>query len=121
MFDVKALQRAVTVGMLLQITMAVLCHYIPWIGINAVLFVGMMISATAGFLYAQDVGPGYARGALVGAVVGGLSAFVGFAVSLGLRDITLHDYWLRTVISIGTGAVGGPFGQMSFNLKRLGY
>ncbi|HEY1632121.1 MAG TPA: hypothetical protein VGF56_12470 [Rhizomicrobium sp.] len=121
MLDIKAMQRALTVGMLLQITMSVLCHYAPWIGINAILFAGMMISATASFLYARDIGPGYARGIVIGGFLGGACAFVGFAVSLGLGDITLHDYWLRIGISILTGAVGGPFGQMSFNLRRLGY
>jgi hypothetical protein len=119
--DIKALQRAITVGMLLQVTMSVFVHYASWIGLNAILFTGMMISATAGFLYSQDIGPGYPRGIFVGAVVGGVSAFVGFAVLLGLGDISEHEYWLRTAISIGTGAVGGPFGQMSFILKRLGY
>ncbi|HTQ12464.1 MAG TPA: hypothetical protein VMH86_01210 [Rhizomicrobium sp.] len=121
MIDVRALNRAVTVGTLLQVTLAVLSHYSPWIYDNAYLFMGMMVSATASFLYARDVGPGHARGLLVGAVIGGACALVGLAVSVGLGDTTLHDFWLRTVISIVTGAVGGPFGQMSFRLRQMGY
>jgi hypothetical protein len=121
MFDVRAVQRALTVGTLLQATLAVLGHYSPWIVLNAFWFGGMMISATVGYLYAQDVGPGYTRGTMVGAFVGGGCALVGFAVSVALGDIGPHEYWVRTAVSILTGAVGGPFGQMSYNLKKLGY
>ncbi len=121
MIDIKAVQRALIVGTLLQVTLSVFGHYSPWIVANAFWFGGMMISATAGCLYAQDIGPGYARGMLTGAGLGGACAVVGFAVSVALGETSPHDYWLRTAISVLTGAVGGPFGQMSFNLKKLGY
>lgn len=121
MINVRALNRAITVGTLLQITLAVLGYYSPWIVLHGALFMGMMISATAGFLYAQEVGPGMLGGLVPGAIAGGTCAFVGFALSVGLGTMDLHDFWLRTVISIGTGAVGGPWGQMSFTLRRMGY
>ena len=121
MLDPGALRRAVIVGTLLQITLAVLAHYSPWIAVHASLFSGMMISATAGYLYAQDVGNGYWRGALAGALVGGFCMLVGAALSLGFGDATLKMLWIRVAISVLTGAVGGPFGQMSFNMKRMGY
>ncbi|MGH6870268.1 MAG: hypothetical protein ACREHE_02075 [Rhizomicrobium sp.] len=121
MIDAKAMRRAIIVGILLQVTLAGLGHYSPWIVAHAFLFAGMMISATAGYLYAQDVGPGHARGVLAGAIIGGACALVGFGISMALGDTGPHDFWLRTAISIVTGAVGGPFGQMSHVLKKLGY
>jgi hypothetical protein len=121
MIDVKALERAILVGILLQITLMVLGHYSPWIRLNAFLFGGMMISATAGFLYAQDVGPGYARGALAGAIAGGVCGFIGIAVSVVLHDTAASFLALGTAITVLTGAVGGLWGQVSFNMKRMGY
>ncbi|HEY2068544.1 MAG TPA: hypothetical protein VGG48_03230 [Rhizomicrobium sp.] len=121
MADVRALQRAVIVGTVLQVALALLGHFSEWVALHAFWFGGMMISATASYLYAQDIGPGYYRGTVVGAIIGGGCALVGFAVSGALGDITLHDYLLRAAVSVVCGAAGGPFGQMSFNLKRLGY
>ena len=121
MLDSKALQRAVIVGTLLQITLAVLGYYSSWIMVHAFLFGGMMISATSGFLYAQDVGPGWVRGALAGAIAGGVCGFVGIALSVGLHDTPASFLWLGTAITILTGAVGGLWGQVSFAMKRAGY
>jgi hypothetical protein len=121
MIDARALQRAVFVGITLQLILALLGDVNAWIAIHGFWFLGMMISATAAYLYAQDIGPGYQRGVLAGAIIGGSCAMIGFAVSVVLGDTSPHEYWLRSAVSILTGAVGGPFGQMSFNLKKMGY
>jgi hypothetical protein len=121
MIDRKALQRAIVVGTLLQITLAVLGYYSSWIMVHTFLFGGMMISATSGFLYAQDVGPGWARGVLAGAIAGGVCGFVGIALSVALRDTPAAFLWLGTAIAVLTGAVGGLWGQVSFNMKSRGW
>jgi hypothetical protein len=73
----------------------------------------MMISATIGYLYAQDVSKGYGRGACGGAIAGGTCALIGIAVSVLLGDMAPKVLVLRTLICVLTGAVGGLYGQMA--------
>jgi hypothetical protein len=77
------------------------------------LFAGMMISATVGYLYAQDASKGYGLGACGGAISGGVCALMGIAFSVVLRDMTLMVLVQRALVSTLTGAVGGVFGQMA--------
>src|SRR6202035_4885440 len=107
LIDNRALQRAILVGTFLQLIAVLIAHFSLWIETHAFLFTGMMISATMGFLYAQDVARGYARGAYGGAIAGGVCAFVGIAVSVVLGDITTWMLLVRSLISVLTGAVGG--------------
>src|SRR2546423_231113 len=88
LIDTRALQRAILVGTFLQLIAVFVAHFSLWIETQAFLFAGMMISATMGYLYAQDVSRGYAKGAYGGAIAGGVCAFVGIAVSVALGDIT---------------------------------
>jgi hypothetical protein len=113
LIDNRALQRAILVGTFLQFLAVLIAHFSRWIETHAFLFAGMMISATMGYLYAQDVSPGYARGAYGGAIAGGVCAFVGIAVSVVLGDITGSMLLVRSLISVVTGAVGGVYGQMA--------
>ena len=111
--DNKALQRAIFVGTLLQIVFVLIAHFSAWIETHALLFAGMMTSATVGYLYAQEVAKGYARGAYGGAIAGGLCAFIGIALSVLLGDMTGGMLLVRDLVSILTGAVGGIYGQMA--------
>jgi hypothetical protein len=111
--DNRALQRAILVGTLLQIVFVLIAHFSVWIEANALLFAGMMTSATVGYLYAQEVAKGYALGAYGGAIAGGLCAFIGIAVSVLLGDMTARMLLVRGLICILTGAVGGIYGQMA--------
>jgi hypothetical protein len=111
--DNKALQRAIFVGTLLQIVFVLIAHFSVWIETHALLFAGMMTSATVGYLYAQEVAKGYARGAYGGAIAGGLCAFIGIALSVLLGDMTEGMLLVRDLISVLTGAVGGIYGQMA--------
>lgn len=115
MLDNSALQRAIIVGTFLQIVTVVLGHFGNLLMLHEVgfLFAGMMISATVGYLYAQDVSKGYGRGAYGGAIAGGVCAGIGIAVSVLLGDMAPAVLLLRTAISVLTGAVGGIFGQMA--------
>ena len=120
MIDVRALQRAMTVGTLLQVTLAVLCYYSPWIAYHA-LFAGMMASATASFLYVQETGPGIVRGTVIGTLIGTACAFAGFAIAVGLGVLSMDQFWFRLAVSALCGAAGGPWGQMSYKLREMGY
>lgn len=113
LIDNRALQRAIVVGTFLQIASVLIAHFSLWIETYALLFGGMMISATMGYLYAQDVAKGYAKGAYGGAIAGGVCAFIGIAVSVFLGDMTAEMLVVRALISVLTGAVGGVYGQMS--------
>lgn len=120
MIDMLALRRAMTVGTLLQVTLAVLCYYSPWIAYHA-LFAGMMASATASFLYVQEVGPGIVRGTVIGTLIGTACAFVGFAFAVGLGVLSMDQFWFRLAVAALCGAAGGPWGQMSYRLREMGY
>jgi hypothetical protein len=113
LIDNEALQRAIFVGTLLQIVFVLIAHFSVWIETHALLFAGMMTSATVGYLYAQEVAKGYALGAYGGAIAGGLCAFIGIALSVILGDMTGEMLVVRDLISILTGAVGGIYGQMA--------
>ena len=118
--DHRALERAILVGTLFQVVAVVIAHFSLWIETHALLFGGMMISATMGYLYAQEVVRGYVKGACGGAVAGGLCAIVGMAPSVLLGDMTPKMLGVRTLISILTGAVGGIYGQMAADWNRAG-
>jgi hypothetical protein len=115
----KNLERATIVGIVLQAMLAVAGHFSPWVRTNAFLFGGMMISAVAGYLYALDVAKGYGPGALGGTLAGGTCAIIGIAVSVILRDLPMVALAIGTLICTLTGAVGGIFGQMAANLRKL--
>ncbi len=112
LLDNRALRRAILVGTMLQLVAVLIAHLSLWIETHAFLFAGMMISATVGYLYAQDVAKGYAKGAYGGAIAGGLCA-LGIAVSVLLGDMTGRMLVVRDLISVLTGAVGGVYGQMA--------
>jgi hypothetical protein len=118
--DHRALERAILVGTLFQVVAVVIAHFSLWIETHALLFGGMMISATMGYLYAQEVARGYVKGAWGGAVAGGLCAIIGMAPSVLLGDMTPKMLGVRTLISILTGAVGGIYGQMAADWNRAG-
>lgn len=113
LIDNHALRRAILVGTFLQVVAVLIAHFSHWIETHAFLFAGMMISATMGYLYAEDVSRGYAKGAYGGAIAGGVCAFIGIAVSVVLGDLTGRMLIVRSLISVLTGAVGGVYGQMA--------
>lgn len=117
MIDAQILQRAISVGVLLQFTMAVVGHYVPWIRDNAFVFGGMMISGLSGLLYAREFAAGYGRGALGGAIAGGFCALIGIAVSILLGDTALAVLPVGTGVCVLTGAVGGLWGQLGARLS----
>jgi hypothetical protein len=113
--------RAFVVGTAFQAATLVVGHFTGLFVDYAVafLFACMMISATVGYLYAQDVGPGYIRAVYGGAVGGGLCALVGIAISVPLGDMGVRTVLQRAAICVLTGGVGGIYGQLAADWKSL--
>lgn len=120
MIDYKPLQRATLVGLVLQILMYAAGHYSDWVQIHVFGFGGMMISASAGYLYAMDRGRGYFPSATGGAIAGGICGLTGIAISVLLGDTAQTFIATGATIAVFVGAVGGLFGQMAANLRALG-
>jgi hypothetical protein len=118
-YDGKLVQRAAITGITLQVTMVVIGHYIPWVRVNAYDFGAMMISGLAGLFYGRDFGKGYLRGALGGAVAGGTAGLIGISAANILGDVPLIVLPFGTAVTILTGAIGGLFGQMAANIRKL--
>ncbi len=121
MIVARFLQRAVIFGVILQLALAALGHFVPWIAGSFFLFGRMMISATAGYLYGMQHGRGYAVGALGGAIAGGLCVIPGLAISILLGDTPAAFLAIGTGLSLLTGGVGGAFGQLAAMLRKLGF
>ena len=118
--DPAAVRRAMIVGTALQILLAILAHFSLWIALHALLFGAMMISAVAGYLYAQDVARGYPAGVVGGLIAGGVCGLFGAAASVVLGDTDAGLFVQNTLIFLFTGGIGGLFGQMSASLRGLG-
>lgn len=119
MFDAKLLQRAAGTGIILQLTLVIIGHYVHWIRENAYEFGGMMIAGVSGLLYARDFAKGYAKGALGGAITGGTCGLIGLCAANILGDMPLIALPVATAIMILVGVIGGLFGQMAANIRKL--
>ncbi|MBS0471181.1 MAG: hypothetical protein JSR60_08925 [Proteobacteria bacterium] len=106
-------------GILLELTMVAVGHYVPWVRVNFYEFGAMMFAGLAGLFYARDFAQGYARGALGGAVVGGTSGLIGISAANILGHVALIVLPVGTVITVLVGAIGGLFGQMGANISNL--
>jgi len=119
--DAKLVMRTALVATLVQLALAIGQHLFPWLVGNPALFARMMVCASAGYLYALIFGCGYLRGAVGGAIAGGLCAVPALILLVVLGDSQGPTLTMGTAIAVGTGAVGGFFGQMGAILKKLGY
>ncbi len=119
LYDGKLLHRAAVTGIVLQLAMVVIGHYVAWVRVNAWEFGTMMISGLAGLFYARDFAQGYARGALGGAIVGGTAGIIGVSAANILGDVRVIVIPFATAVTILTGAIGGLFGQMGANIRKL--
>jgi hypothetical protein len=119
MTDASALRRAMIVGTVLQAALAVLAHFSAWIALHALLFGAMMLSAIAGYLYAQDIAKGYAAGATGGVIAGGACGLFGVALSIIFGDTDPGLFIQNVLIFAFTGGVGGLFGQMAASMQPL--
>ncbi|HKY60941.1 MAG TPA: hypothetical protein VJP59_08015 [Gemmatimonadota bacterium] len=106
----KALIPSLLLGTLLQVGMVVVGHNTVAV---ASLFapLGMAISLIAGFLYGRWARSTRGSAVLGGAIVGGLSAVIGIAVSHFLGDVQAWVLFLGTLSATFTGAIGGLIGH----------
>ncbi|HEY4943352.1 MAG TPA: hypothetical protein VII56_18120 [Rhizomicrobium sp.] len=119
MFDGKLLQRAALTGIVLEIALAAIGHYVPWVRIHALEFCAMMIAGLAGLFYARDFAKGYAKGAFGGAIAGGTSGLIGISLANVLGDVPLIVLPFGTALLVLVGAIGGLFGQLGANIRKL--
>jgi 1,4-dihydroxy-2-naphthoate octaprenyltransferase len=117
--DEKLIQRAAVTGIVLQLAMVIIAHYVSWLASNTYIFGMMMISGLAGLLYARDFAKGYGRGALGGAIAGGTCGIIGVSAANILGDVPLLSLPVGAAITILVGAIGGLFGQMAANIRKL--
>ena len=103
--------RALLLGTLLQLAMVVIGHNTVAV---ASLFapLGMVISLIAGLLYARWARPSRGTAVRGGAIVGGVSALIGIAVSYFLGDVQASVLFLGTLSAAFTGAIGGLIGDV---------
>jgi hypothetical protein len=117
--DGKILIRVTLVGIVLQLALALLAHFVAWLPLHALLFGNMMISATTGYIYAMDFAKGYFNGATGGAIAGGLCGGAGIAITLALGDTPGFAIPVGAAVAVLTGAVGGLFGQLAAVMRAF--
>ncbi|WP_310475217.1 hypothetical protein [Sandarakinorhabdus sp.] len=104
------LTRATLIGTIAQIAMVVAGHYVPAVaGLFAI--GGMGLSAIAGWLALKGQPASLTAAAGGGALVGGISAAIGIAVSVALGDVPPSLLLMGTSASAVTGLIGGLIGR----------
>jgi len=109
----NAFRTATIAGTVLQLAMVISGHWIEFIKLNVFAIGGMFISAFAGVVYARSTHTNRRTSAIQGAIVGGLSALVGIAVSFALGDVPASILIIGTVSSAVAGAIGGGLAPSS--------
>ncbi|HVZ69789.1 MAG TPA: hypothetical protein VG891_10020 [Rhizomicrobium sp.] len=94
-------------------------HFSQWVALHVFQFGGMMIAAISGYLYGMHSAKGWNASALAGAISGGTCGIIGIAVAVVLRELPMLALVVGTLICILTGAIGGLFGQMAANMRKL--
>ena len=118
MIDVRIMQRAILVGSALQVAMVLLGHFSVWVRDHVLLFAGLMIAATSGYIYAMAYAAGFGRGMFGGAIAGGVCGAVGLLAAVLLKDAAVETMALWTAIFALTGAAGGFWGQIAARMTR---
>ena len=119
MFDGRLLQRAALTGIVLEIALVTAGYFVPWVRLHVFEFGAMMFAGLAGLFYARDFARGYGRGALGGAIVGGTSGLIGISLANILGEMPLLALPIGTAILVLVGAIGGMFGQMGADIRKL--
>jgi hypothetical protein len=120
LIDFRLLLRTIYVGVFLQLVLAVAAYDFATVH-DVYLFAGMMISATAAYLYGMGSGRGYFPDATGGAIVGGVCALIGVGALVLMHGATQSAIPSFTAICVLTGTVGGLFGRMAAKLRAMGF
>jgi hypothetical protein len=110
MFSASA-RAALILGTILQLALVVVGHFLAAV---AALFgpIGVLISLVAGLAYAARArSASWIETLVVGAVVGGVCALIGIAVSFLLGDVLAFILLVGTVSSAVTGLLGAVLGR----------
>lgn len=99
----KALINALIIATVLQLAMILSGHWIAFVKDNLFAALGTGISIAGGLIYALTARPGWLKAGIGGAIVGGVSALIGIAVSVVLGDTPQEILLIGTV----SGLVGG--------------
>lgn len=97
----------------------VLGHFNRWVELHVFQFGGMMAAAIAGYLYGMHSARGWGNSALAGAIAGGTCGIIGIALAVVLREMPMVALIVGTLVCVLTGTVGGLFGQMSANMRKM--
>ena len=62
---------------------------------------------------------GWGASAFAGAIAGGTCGIIGIAVAVVLQELPMLALIVGTLICVLTGAVGGLFGQMAANMRKM--
>ena len=107
----KALVKAIAVGILAQLAMVVVGHFVATVRDYGFAVGGMLISLLAGVLYARWAREGWRPSLLGGAIAGGACALPTIGVSVALGDTTAGGLASGTVMSTIAGLAGGAIGR----------
>ncbi len=103
----KALIQALIFATVLQLAMVIAGHWIAFIKDNLFATMGTAISIVGAIHYVRAARPPWLWAALGGAIVGGVSALIGIAVSYLLGDVPVETLYIGTTASTVCGAIGG--------------
>ena len=98
----------------LQLAMVLAGHWIPYVKDSLFAPLGTFIALLGGVAYARAARPAMGWAVLGGALVGGLPALIGIAVSWRLGDVDQSTLFAGTSASIIAGFVGGVVARMFF-------
>jgi hypothetical protein len=107
----QALIRATVIGLVLQLIMVVSGHYIVAIK-ECFGIVGMLISLFAGVIYVRTTRGPWGDSLIGGALVGGICALIGIAVSCALGDVDAGVLAYGTLGSAVAGLIGGAVAKL---------
>ena len=113
MFNISALKSGILLGTILQLAMVIAGHFIPAIEQYGFALGGMAISCLAGYVSVRHTSSSWGLALLSGAVVGGMCALIGIAVSTALGDVPAFILLIGTASSTVTGCVGAAFAKVT--------
>lgn len=107
----QRLGRATVIGILAQLAMVIVGHYVPLIKENF-LYGGLALSLIAGVIYAARSHGSSGATLAGGTVAGGVCALIGIAVSCLLGDVPPPVLLFGTVGSAVAGALGALLARL---------
>jgi len=108
--DRKALVIAALTGLVAQLVMVLLGHFIPFVADNLFAVAGVAIALGAGAVYVRKARPG-SLPLMGGAAAGASGAFVGILVSVLLGDVPAMVLVLGTLASALAGSAGAAIAR----------